>query len=435
MNNVHKTKENKMNKIGKLLIGLGGIIITGSIGIYLAYLIYKELHFISTDAAFLQADIIDVSPTAIGGKIEKLYFNEFQKIKKGDLLAVLDNKLLDYDLKALDYQIKALEDKKRALEKDYKASLNITLRLIEIDKEKLKQAKSNLEKAKLAYNLTLANYKTTLNIAKNNLKIQENRLKAIKSKLEKIERDYKRFLYLYEQGVISLDKLEKIKVHLDAIKAEYLAGKYTLKIAKEKLNQAKSLKNKVEIAKQNLNQAVIAYIQAKKLLEIDKEKLKKIYALKDQIKALNKNILSLKEKKEKLKESINRTYIYAPINGVIAKKWRDEGEVVSVGMPIYSIYDPKKAYVIAYIDETNVPYIKKGKIAKVHLDTCNLDVYGKVESVGAYAGDAFSLIPNEPTSGEFVKTTVRVPVKIILPPISVDCLKVGSSAQVEIRKD
>jgi len=195
------------------------------------------------------------------------------------------------------------------------------------------------------------------------------------------------------------------------------------------------LKNKVEIAKQNLNQAIIAYIQAKKLLEIDKEKLKKVYALKNKIEALNKNILSLKEKKKKLKENINRTYIYSPINGIIARKWRDEGEVVSVGMPIYSIYDPKKAYVMAYIDETNVPYLKKGKIAKVHLDTCNLDVYGKVESVGAYAGDTFSLIPNEPTKGEFVKSTVRVPVKIILPPIPVNCLKIGSSAQVEIRKD
>ena len=81
-------KEIEMSKIGKVLAGLGGVLITGAIGGYLAYLIYKELHFISTDAAFLQADIIDVSPTATGGKIEKLYFNEFQKIKKGDLLAV-----------------------------------------------------------------------------------------------------------------------------------------------------------------------------------------------------------------------------------------------------------------------------------------------------------------------------------------------------------
>ena len=424
-----------MSKMAKILTGLGGVLMAGAIGGYLAYLIYKELYFISTDVAFLQADIVDISPTAIGGKIEKLYFYEFQKIKKGDLLAVLDNKLLNHDLKALDYQIKALEDKKKALERDYKATLNITLKLIEIDENKLKQAKNNLEKAKLAYNLTLTNYKATLNIAKNNLKIQENKLEALKSKLEKIKKDYERFLYLYKQGVISLDKLEKIKTHLDITKAEYLATKHALKIAQEKLNQAKSLKNKVEIAKQNLNQAVIAYIQAKKLLEIDKEKLKKVHTLKNKIEALNKNILSLKEKKEKLKESINRTYLYSPIDGIIAKKWKDEGEVVSVGMPIYSIYDPKKAYVMAYIDETSMPYLKKGKIAKVHLDACNLDVYGKVENIGTYAGDTFSLIPNEPTSGEFIKTTVRVPVKIILPPIFLDCLKVGSSAQVEIRKD
>jgi len=114
-----------------------------------------------------------------------------------------------------------------------------------------------------------------------------------------------------------------------------------------------------------------------------------------------------------IKTQLGNTFVTAPFSGVVAKRWVLPGDVVSAGQAIYSVFDRKDIRIIANFEETKLHNIAVGDNVIIKIDALPDTVFkGTVVAIGQSTASEFALIPPSNASGNFTKTTQRVPVKI-----------------------
>jgi membrane fusion protein (multidrug efflux system) len=110
---------------------------------------------------------------------------------------------------------------------------------------------------------------------------------------------------------------------------------------------------------------------------------------------------------------LKNTTIYSPMNGVVAKRWVLQGDVVQPGQPIFSIYNLDSLWVTADFQETDLASIKEGAAVEIDVDSYpDQEFSGKVIQIGTNTAAQFALIPPSNAAGNFTKITQRIPIKI-----------------------
>lgn len=136
--------------------------------------------------------------------------------------------------------------------------------------------------------------------------------------------------------------------------------------------------------------------------------------------------------------NLSNTKIVAPINGVIAKKAVEVGQLAGVGTPLLGFVGSDERWVSANFKETEIDGIQPGQIAYIEVDAIRSRRFqGKIESLSAATGATFSLIPPDNATGNFTKVVQRVPVRITLENLSENdrqILRAGLSAEVKVKK-
>lgn len=129
------------------------------------------------------------------------------------------------------------------------------------------------------------------------------------------------------------------------------------------------------------------------------------------------------------------TVIVAPFDGVVSKKAVEEGQLLQVGQPVCSAVESNDLWVTANFKETQLNRMRIGQKVDIDLDAYpSLKLTGKVESIGAATGAKFSLLPPDNATGNYVKVTQRIPVRIKLDKAGQKDLALtpGLSANVDI---
>ena len=109
------------------------------------------------------------------------------------------------------------------------------------------------------------------------------------------------------------------------------------------------------------------------------------------------------------------TVIVAPFDGIISKQSAEVGQLLQVGQPVCSVVETSELWVTANFKETQLNKMHPGQKAKIELDAYpSLKLTGHIESIGAATGAKFSLLPPDNATGNFVKVTQRIPIKIKL---------------------
>ncbi len=129
------------------------------------------------------------------------------------------------------------------------------------------------------------------------------------------------------------------------------------------------------------------------------------------------------------------TKITAPFTGIVTHKSAHVGNRIQVGEPLLAIVPLGKLYITANFKETQLTDVRVGQHATVEADIYPGYVYsGHVDSISMGTGAAFSLLPPENATGNWVKVVQRVPVKIVIDgPIPEDKpLRLGLSVEVAI---
>ncbi len=138
---------------------------------------------------------------------------------------------------------------------------------------------------------------------------------------------------------------------------------------------------------------------------------------------------------QEAKLDLEHTHVRAPASGIIANLSLRPGSVVQADAPLFAIIGTDQYWIDANFKETELGDIHRGDAAEIHVDTYPDHLFhGTVASLSSGSGTAFSLLPPQNATGNWVKVTQRVPVKIlVLDPDPDFPLRIGTSAEVTVR--
>ncbi len=133
---------------------------------------------------------------------------------------------------------------------------------------------------------------------------------------------------------------------------------------------------------------------------------------------------------------LQRTRVVAPADGVIANFSLQPGNTVEPGVPLFVLVSNQQFWVDANFKETQLDEIHPGQRATVVSDMYPDHVFhGVVQSLAGGSGTAFSLLPAQNATGNWVKVTQRVPVRVrIEDPDPRYPLRIGTTATVKVEK-
>lgn len=281
-----------------------------------------------TNNAQVYQHIAPVS-SKVPGFIKEIRFDEFQHVKKGDTLVLI-------------------EDAEFRLQ--------------------LAQARANYKNATVGK----AAMNTSIRTTQNNIAVSDANLREMEIRLQKAEADYLRYKNLYESETVTKAEFEGVKTQYEAMKASY----ETMKQQQQSTRLVKS----EQTQRLDQNDAGIAIAEA----------------------ALNLAELNL-----------SYTVITAPCDGYTSPKTIHEGELIQPGMNLVSIVSDEDYWVIANYREKQLRHLNVGSKMKITVDALpNQTFHGTVTAISNATGARYSIVPQDNSTGNFVKTEQRVPVKI-----------------------
>ena len=252
---------------------------------------------------------------------------------------------------------------------DYEVKVKGTLSALNAEKAKLTESDAKIESAK--------RQTAELNARANAIKgLNESQ----EANLQQAESDMKRMESLYKEDLIPKEKYEKA------------------------VTSYKSTLAMVKAASEGLKYGLLSVETQKSVLTLaEAEKIGRLSSIKE---------------KEALLDAANLgfeyTKIYAPADGYVTKKTIESGNQIQAGQPLMAVVSLNDVHVIANYKETQLERVKPGQKVKVTIDMYPGKVFdGKVESIMAGTGSAFSLFPAENATGNYVKVVQRIPVKIV----------------------
>jgi membrane fusion protein (multidrug efflux system) len=152
---------------------------------------------------------------------------------------------------------------------------------------------------------------------------------------------------------------------------------------------------------------------------------------------VNPGILSAQTRREQAMLQLRRTEVRAPSDGVVSQADRLQvGQMMVAGLPALSIVANQSSWVEANFKETDLNHMRVGQRATLEFDAYpDIELTGHVASIGAGTGSEFSVLPAQNATGNWVKVTQRVPVRIVIDEPSPRPLLAGLSTHVTVHFD
>jgi len=140
---------------------------------------------------------------------------------------------------------------------------------------------------------------------------------------------------------------------------------------------------------------------------------KQIDVLKTQRQQMAGQLEQARAVKEEADANLARTQVTAPIAGRVTKLMAAKGAYAQAGQSLM-MFVPREVWVTANFKETQLAEMRPGQPVSISIDAYPDRTFaGHVDSIQSGSGSAFSLLPPENATGNYVKVVQRVPVKIV----------------------
>lgn len=283
-----------------------------------------------TDNATVQRHITPVS-TRVQGFVKEIRFEEYQRVRKGDTLVVIED-------------------------------TEFRLRLA--------QAQADLANALAGKEVTSSGMQTTTQA----MSVTDAGIEEARVQLENARREEARYARLLKDDAVTPQQYDQIHTAYLAAQARYeqtSRGMGTLtSTRKEQSHRLSQNRANVEAARSAVDLARL---------------------------------------------NLSYTVITATADGVVGKKDIHAGQLVQPGQTMVEIVDDSDLWVVANYRETQLPGIRVGSKVSVRADAVpDVEFEGSVERISDATGAAYSIVPQDNATGNFVKVEQRVPVRIRL---------------------
>lgn len=315
----------------------------------------------TTDDAQIQGHLIYVS-AKVGGTVEKIMIKDNQYVEAGTVLVQIDPR---------DYKIAV--DRAQAELADAQAQAS--------------GARSGVPITSRTTQSQVATATAGLSGAKQDVQAEQARVAAAEANYNKAAADLKRMQQLIAKDEISQQQFDTAIATEKAARATLDAARAALSTAQSRVSQAEAQLSAAHTAPEQVSvtqsraRAAEAMVQQKQAA-LDQAKL-----------------------------NLEYTTVRAPSNGIVRKSV-EEGQLVQAGQPLVSVVPLDDIWVIANFKETQLKNMHPGQKASIHVDAYDKDYDGHVDSIGGATAAAYSLLPPENATGNYVKVIQRVPVKI-----------------------
>lgn len=230
------------------------------------------------------------------------------------------------------------------------------------------QAEANLANARTGKDAMHNVISTT----QSNLTVTDASIEEARIHLENAERNYQRFSALYEQNAVT-------RQQYDDMNTAYLAAKARFEMLSRQKESVQSV-GREQNTRLGQNEAGIKLAEA--ALELAR---------------LN----------------LSYTVILAPCDGYMGRKEIQVGQLIQPGQTLVDIVDSEDKWIVANYKETQTANITEGCEVEIEVDAVPGHTFkGVVRSVSRATGSSFSLMPQDNSSGNFVKIEQRIPIRI-----------------------
>ncbi len=313
--------------------------------------VYERWTHVYVDDARIDGEVVTIS-SRVSGWITELPVIEGDEVKKGQLLArvddrdsVLQREVLLAKLKAIEHQVAAMQAQTG-----------------QVDQE------------------TLGKYQSETN----RLAAAEAEVAAMDVQLKQARDDYRRAQELAEAKWLSPQAMERARTAYQQAQESHRKALAEVAAVRGTLSAAGGSRRQLQVMGRQL------LVLAHQANEIRAEIQRREVDIADRI-------------------------IVSPADGKVVMTFVRKGEHVSPGQRILMFHDPNQIWVEANVKETEVGLLKPGMKADIRVDAYPGKVFaGEVFRIGQAATNKFALLPDPNPSGNFTKITQRLPVRIVL---------------------
>jgi membrane fusion protein (multidrug efflux system) len=331
---------------------------------------WRSSGYVSTDDARIKADIVAVS-SELTAKLNSLTKQEGDRVDRQEVLATLDRR----ELEILTQQAEAEVDRLR--NKAHQGAKEIELHLAR-QKEEVVKAEAALRASRH--------------------QLDDARAHAIQAK-----EDWARNQKLFDRALVAEQELERAKTSLRQAEAQ-------MATMQEKIKESESA------------------------LDLARIKERETAVMEADLQARSADVRRAEAALSDLRRKLQLTTIHSPVTGVVAKKNANIGEVIQAGQSIYMIVDSSRYWIEANVEETEIRFVRPGSPVIIRIDSFpDHQFEGTVIELGGATVSEFSLFTPQKLTGQFIKSTQRLPVKISVTN-SNGALRVGMLVVVRIKK-
>jgi len=335
--------------------GRGKIVLMGTAALLLAvsgtHWVYKRWTHVYLDDARIDGEVVTIS-SRVSGWITELPVIEGDAVKKGQLLARVDERDSVLQREVLAAKLKALENQMEAV----KAQTG------QVDEE------------------TLGKYQSE----RNRLAAAEAEVASLAVQLKQARYDYERAKELADSKWVSPQAMER---------------------ARSTYHQTQESHRKA--------QAEVAAVRG--MLAAASGSRRQIEVMEHQLTVLRHQAEEIRAEIRRREIDISDRTIVSPADGRVVMTFVRQGEHVSPGQRILMFHDPNEIWVEAKVKETEIRLLQPGMKVEVRVDAYPGKVFeGEIYRIGRTATSKFALLPDPNPSGNFTKITQRLPVRIRL---------------------
>jgi membrane fusion protein, multidrug efflux system len=338
------------------VVGIGLVLVLAVVGLYF---FAQSMSYESTDDAFIDGHITNVAPK-IAGRIDKVFINDNQLVKKGDPIVEIDPR--DYDAQ--------LRQKQAALEST-KAQAAAAQAGVDQQIARVKSLQATLDQDKADQ-------------------------RSSEAQADQIADNLRRQQDLYDHHVVSIQDLTNARDSNRSAEANVDSAKMKVLSAEAEIAAGQ--------AEVRTFAALLQYVLAQ---ELENEANVETAQLND-----------------------SYTKVFAPESGRVTRKSVELGDYVQVGQNLLALI-PSNIWVTANFKENQLRLMRPGQPVEIKVDALGGKTFkGHVDSIQMGSGAAFSLLPPENATGNYVKVVQRVPVKILFDSIPDAGLPLGPGESV-----